>query len=259
MKEYLIRGILKPVPASAYLVSKHWLGKKINPRKYERMQRKRHLISSNGYTYKNFDDTRSIFIHVPKSAGLAVSRALYGNLAGGHKTLNGYMNIFAPAELLYYFKFAFVRNPYDRLVSAYEFLRRGGITRNDKEFFEKELSQFSSFRNFVQGWLTDRSVWKGIHFKPQYHFVCDPANKLHLDFLGRFENLEADFQYVASRLGVSAALPRTNSSSRDSYEKYYDNETREIVSLVYRRDLEVLGYDFYGLVGNPTIYNRVDK
>ena len=203
-------------------------------------------MDGTGYTYKSFDETKSIFVHVPKCAGISVCKALYGNLAGGHMTLGGYATVFEPKSLHSYFKFTFVRNPYSRLVSAFHFLRQGGMNEADKRWFEKELAEYGDFQSFVRGWLNTDNVMKYWHFMPQHHFLIDPRGLVSLDYVGRMETLDDDFAYVASKLHSPAVLPKSNGSSHASYQSYYDEETKDIVSEVYSRDLNMLGYDFDG-------------
>jgi hypothetical protein len=64
-------------------------------------------VSSSGHSFKGMVDTKSIFVHVPKCAGVSISEALYGNLGGGHTTINEYLYIFSPAEIELFFKFTF--------------------------------------------------------------------------------------------------------------------------------------------------------
>lgn len=244
MKQRIIRALPPPL----YLNLKWWLYRARHREFYASTQRKRREVDAAGYTYKSFDETKSIFIHVPKCAGVSVCKALYGNLAGGHMTLAGYMNVFEPKALQRYFKFTFVRNPYDRLVSAFHFLQQGGMNDADRGWYERELGEYDDFGNFVRGWLTPDNIYKYWHFMPQHHFMWDPAEKIRVDYLGRFERLDTDFKYIADRLGCAATLPKSNSSARKSYKDYYDDETKEIVGAVYRQDLELIGYDFDGIV-----------
>jgi hypothetical protein len=69
-----------------------------------------------------------------------------------------------------------------------------------------------------------------------------------IDYIGYYENIAADFANIASMLGKNVALPHHNSvkakRSSKPYQAYYDDETREIVASVYKRDIELLGYDF---------------
>ena len=86
--------------------------------KFDRLQQKRRTVFDDGYSYEPYDRYRCIFVHIPKAAGMSVCRSLFGNLAGGHATLADYQIIFARAEFERYFKFTFVRNPWDRFVSG---------------------------------------------------------------------------------------------------------------------------------------------
>src|SRR5690242_8686296 len=86
------------------------------------------LIASNAEEERSlrpFIRTNSIFVHVPKAAGVSIARALYGDLGMGHMTLAEYRTVFRQRAFDKMFKFAFVRNPFDRLHSAYHFLRAG--------------------------------------------------------------------------------------------------------------------------------------
>ena len=102
--------------------------------KFERLQQKRERLQDDGYTYKPYDDYRCIFVHIPKAAGMSICRSLFGNLAGGHATLSDYQIIFPRLEFESYFKFTFVRNPWDRVFSAYNFLKKGGATEFDRQW-----------------------------------------------------------------------------------------------------------------------------
>jgi hypothetical protein len=218
-----------------------------NPKHYKATQSMRSAQSSSGYTFKSFDDTKSIFIHVPKCAGVSVVKSLYSNLAGGHTTLYDYTNIFEPSALLTYFKFTFVRNPFHRLLSAYLFLQQGGMNKFDKAWYEKELSRYENFNDFVCNWLTPENIWKYIHFKPQYHFVRDPTGLIEVDYVGRFERLQEDFGHICAKLGCNRKLPKSNSAFYSELTDYYNDKTREIVSQIYAQDFEEFGYSIEGV------------
>lgn len=214
-------------------------------KRFYRLQQQRRQENAEGFSFRGFDELKCIFVHIPKCAGVAVSKSLFGNLGGGHKTLIGYQTVFSPEDYVRYFKFTFVRNPWDRLVSAYLFLKNGGINSDDKAWAAKNLSAYNEFDAFVREGLRRREILAFKHFRPQRSFVCLEGKQPGVDFLGRYENLAADFEFVCRKLNVQTKLCRENqNSSRADYGKYYTPETRQIVGEVYRDDIEIFDYSF---------------
>ncbi len=236
--------LLDLLPPRAYLQLKHMQFRWKHPQQFRYMQDLRRTETEQGYSYRPFDETKSVFVHIPKCAGVSVCRALYGDLAGGHETFNNYLHIFEPRCILNYFKFTFVRNPWDRLVSAYFFLKNGGFNKRDRDWFNQELGNVPNFDHFVKQWLNRTNIWKWHHFRPQYHYVLERRRKVSLDFIGYVENIDADFKYVVGRIGSKGALPRSNASRHGSYLDYYTPEARDIVAEVYSEDIRMLGYNF---------------
>jgi len=216
---------------------------------------------NNQYTLKSFDKHKCIFVHIPKTAGVSVVKSLFDNLGGGHAKIGEYQQLYTETEFKNYFKFTFVRNPWDRLVSAYNFLITGGINERDKNWAENNLRQYPDFDSFVKNWLSRKNVYTYPHFIPQFEFVCIEGLEPAVDFIGYFENLEEDFEYVANKLGIQTKLQHLNKTERKTkyygdkiveifvdekkdYTEYYTDETAKIVADVYREDIEIFGYDF---------------
>ena len=204
-----------------------------------------------------------LFIHVDKSAGTSIQRALkpHAHLRadsrlrrrlvwlGGLNRLGLYRVMEFPEHVnasvvknclpagIYdgLYKFAFVRNPWDRLVSLYAQLIRDP---NDPNLHRNRAA--NGFENFVRLEIQRNK-------SHQHTFVCDGNGNLIMDFIGYFERLEEDFAKVCHRLGVNAALPKANPSKHDTYQSYYTPATREMVAEHYRRDIEMFGYDFDGI------------
>ena len=193
-----------------------------------------------------FDRTQSIFVHIPKTAGVSVNYALYGNLGGSHRSIAQYELAFSARDFDRYFKFCFVRNPWDRTYSAYRFLKRGGMDEEDRRWAAGNLSGFADFEEFVTKWLNEENVKTWMHFWPQHTLLRSRLDgRIRIDYVGRFESLTADFMFVAKRLGIDATLPRTNSSgSVASYRDAYGRKTREIVGKVYNDDVQLFDYSF---------------
>ncbi len=191
---------------------------------------------------------KALFIHVPKTAGTSVQRSLFGREVVGHQTFRQYELALPRRQLTSLFKFAFVRNPWDRLVSAWAFLRDGGYNHWDREWAEKNLAQFPDFESFVLQWISRKTVENGYgHFRPQAYYLRNGRGRIDLDFLGRFENLARDFQRVAQLLGSSATLGSHNRSRRrqsSTYRDYYTPRSSAVVAAAYRDDIETFGYAF---------------
>lgn len=200
--------------------------------------------NKHGYSLKQFDELRCVCIHIPKTAGISLCNTLFGCLGGGHISARTYRQIFGLAKYNEYYKFAFVRNPWDRLVSAYSFLKQGGLNGQDINWARQNIEPYLSFQEFVRNWLTQKNIYSQQHFIPQWEYVVDASGRVDLDFLGHFETLEDDFKTIALRLGVTTALPKSNASSRSGYREYYDAETADIVARLYSRDIELFDYKF---------------
>jgi hypothetical protein len=151
-----------------------------------------------------------------------------------------------PRKFRSYFKFAFVRNPWDRLVSAYFFLQNGGLNEVDRAWAAQHLAAYPTFDMFVRQGLGIDSIMRFPHFRPQSYYVADRRGKVMVDFLGRYENLVSDFAEVAGRLGRPCSLPLYNKGDHAHFSDYYDHETRKIVSRAYVRDIEIFNYRFAG-------------
>lgn len=238
------RKILKILPSRIYLELKRWNYKRSKSGDFEYLQSMRRTTSEKGYSFELFDINKTIFVHIPKCAGVSVNKTLFGDLAGGHTTLDEYTNIFEPKNLINYFKFTIVRNPWDRLVSAYFFLKNGGFGEKDRTWFKQELKEFSNFESFVKNWVNRDNIWKWHHFRPQYHYMLEKRGKANLDFVAFLENIDEDFVYIANRIGKNCVLPNSNKSRHNSYMEYYNKELADIVAEVYAEDIEMLGYNF---------------
>lgn len=220
------------------------------PKAYERFQAMRRIETQRGRSLKPFDDHRCLFVHITKCAGISVSRTLFGNLGGGHLRLSHYQLIFSEAELEAYFKFTFVRNPWDRLFSGFRFLKRGGVNPIDWAWARDNLGAFHDFDTFVKRWVDRKNVNRWKHFVPQHKFVCEPGQDTPgVDFVGYFEHLAEDFEHVRRKLGIARHLEHLNRTrgQEPEYRQAYTPETRDIVADVYEEDIRIFGYDFDGV------------
>jgi len=228
------------------------------PTRFRSLQQLRKEPVGGGYSLKPFDDYKCIFIHIPKCAGISVARALFGCLAGGHITVPRYQLAFGQARFDEYFKFTFVRNPWDRVVSAYFFLRGGGLAKADRAWADQNLSEFRDFSHFVRGGLGSRRVQAWRHFTPQWRWFCDGRGTPRVDFMGYFENLLPDYECVRARIGCGSSLAHANRTPDRAadYRDYYEEDTRRIVGRIYRHDVDLLGYDFDGSTTEQQLARR---
>ena len=76
-------------------------------------------------------------------------------------------------------------------------------------------------------------------------WISDPSGTVLVDYIGRFENLQGDFDEVCRRAGLPPKqLPHKNRSNHKPYQLYYDDATAEIVARRFAKDLVHLGYTF---------------
>jgi len=132
-----------------------------------------------------------------------------------------------------YFKFAFVRNPFDRFVSycAFATSREGSFERDPKRVMRHFLFTAPPMNHII--------------FRPQHLFVTDRDGSLQADMLGKVEEMQASYDAVAARIGIdTTALDHANRSRRGDYRDYYDQELIDGVAKIYARDLELFGYDY---------------
>ena len=191
-----------------------------------------------------FDKYQALFIHVPKSAGRSVVRGLFDVKSVEHAPADWYQQL-DPEKFQRYFKFTFVRNPWDRAVSAYTYLGQGGsaASAEDRQWAEF-VNSFDSFDSFIRQWLSTDNAMRNALFTPQVEFLKDSFGRIDMDFIGRFENLQQDFEKVAGELGVDAQLPHLNQSRSADYRSFYTEESRARVAEVYAEDVGAFGYRF---------------
>jgi hypothetical protein len=194
---------------------------------------------------------RFLFVHIPKTAGNSIQSvlrdysedklvALRDEQDGierfglrnpkykikKHSTLAEYQAALGETEFDKLYRFTCVRNPWDRMVSYY-FTPTQNVTAWDRKKFRKAILKVLPVADYLR---LDRGKE-------------DPF--ANVNYIIRFENLVEDFRNVCAALDISrTTLPRYNSSQREHYSKYYDDELRELVRARFAAEIERFGYTF---------------
>jgi chondroitin 4-sulfotransferase 11 len=196
---------------------------------------------------------RLIFVHIQKTAGSSVRLAFREdpNPSEKHFFACQLRELYGTELWNAYFKFAFVRNPWDRLVSWWSNIETSrevyakGLPLNKFQSFV--LSRASTFEEFLLNCdqeIPDHDGRKWI-YRNQIDYLADKNGQLIVDFVGRFENIKTHFK-LASRKAIGRVLdlPRTNATVHRHYSEYYSEAMAEYVGIRFRRDIEAFGYVF---------------
>ncbi|MCB0933899.1 MAG: sulfotransferase family 2 domain-containing protein [Mycobacterium sp.] len=189
------------------------------------------------------------FIHVPRTAGLSVIRAVYGSDMLRHFTNRQLLKV-SSEDVRRLPRFSIVRNPWDRAVSAYMIAKQGGVPGGAQMLHPEQYQQpeFTTFDRFVREYLATHDPRKldGV-FKPQTYYL-GPSNIRRdeaLDHVGHFDRLNETEAWLSDNLGRNIHLEeRTNATRHEPYGEYYDNVTRDLVERIYRDDIERFGFEF---------------
>lgn len=187
------------------------------------------------------DKLKVIGIDIPRTASSARARlfagmpenefpagavqARYWNDIHKHATALEHLE-YSPEKFSDYFKFTFVRNPWDRMVS----------------FFRYRSRKFgaSEFRRYII-----ENKWKDLNTQ-QIDYLVDKKGRVLVDFIGRFENLYQDFDIICQRIYFEQRLDVMPEKLTANYVSFYDDRTRQIVANRFKDDIELFGYNFIG-------------
>jgi len=203
------------------------------------------------------DEHKCIFVHIPRCGGTSIECVIWPGERREDELWMGFVDEFhnkyqtgglqhllakqirrrlGERRFDEYFKFAVVRNPFDRLVSQYSYIR----FRPDLRTFlgMEEDAPFASYLELIRR-------KHHVQWEPQVSFICDDDGSLLVDCVARFEALAEDMANVFNRLGLeSLELPHQNRSIRGPYRAYYTASLRSRAEEMYGDDLSVFGYEF---------------
>lgn len=231
-------------------------------------------------------DYKCVFIHIPKCAGQSIEhlflkllnltwetreplllryndRPELGPPRLAHLKADEYVyyNYMTQEQFESYFKFTFVRNPWDRVVSFYKYAVNNLASTEECDF-----------KRFVMEKLPNE-IWNSKYWfvGPENEFIYDKDGKILVNFVGRFENLQSDFNHVCTRIGLAPIeVPHVNKSEQKhesflnpkqmvkrllkisgvsrhspvSYQDFYDDESSECVAELYSADIKLFNYQF---------------
>lgn len=138
------------------------------------------------------------------------------------------------------FTFTMVRNPWDRTYSMYNY--RKMICNIPKEW---------SFRDYVL--ILEKSFADTPYFKYSFHrngaseYVLGNDGEIIVDFIAKYESREDDLRYISSRIkcdDLASTHIQSAGQNNKHYSKIYDEETKEIIRMLYAKDIELFGYEF---------------
>lgn len=186
-----------------------------------------------------------MYLHPPRNGGKSIEDIIFNEKpalgSSCHKTITDFIH--KGVDINSYYKFMFCRNPWDRLVSIYYWWITISPVSLDES--EENTAISESFNKWVSGEFLKKDMYDG-HKIPQIKWITDEENDkiIKLDYLGRFENFEKDFNKLCENLDMDLKLPHHNATRHDHYSVYYNEESIEIVTKIFREDIEYFSYKF---------------
>lgn len=218
---------------------------------------------------------KKLYIRIVKTGSTSLSSAFDKHVIEVAPSIK-YRRVFR--KYRYDYRFAFIRNPYDRIVSAYNMLTRSTVARDFyttivknvilgipfDSFLKKVIEYRNSYREFglekennihLCPWRKTRAIKRNRLGYEVYWILAHTESLIdsiefftpvdEVDYIGRFETLRSDFEHIRKHVGTKKELPLLNvSANRGKYSEYYDDESLELVTEIYRKDIETFKYEF---------------
>lgn len=188
--------------------------------------------------YKNSD---VIFIHIPKSAGSSIAKMLYGQTID-HMSADFFQRANA-SEFNKKTSFAIVRDPWERALSAYNFLSQGGTDLVPVEN-KKKYEKYNTFEAFVNEYLIENFNSNLDYVLREQHKFIYRDDECLVEHLGKLESLHETIAWLESKTGKKYTVPKYNASkSKPSDEgNQYTPKLINIIGDLYEKDIRILGY-----------------
>ena len=227
-----------------------------------------------------YHNIKTIFVRVPKTATTSVCEKLYTadsfakyfnksivptanpisiEETEKHETIRRIRDNTPHNCFKDYYKAAFVRNPWDWIVSYYSYFQTNDVSKKSvlvNGHFQRASNRFRgvSFKQFLSAIEQESEEYNAnddlsqliYPFQPQYKYLVGDHGEIIVDFIGRYEN---DWGTMVDKLDInnpnrSMSLRKLNSTSGKDYRTYYEATDVDIVSKVYKKDIELFGYEF---------------
>jgi hypothetical protein len=209
-------------------------------------------------------EKKAIYIHIPKNGGTYISEILsknygfknyylhrpdhklfclgYDNSVDKHENkIHGTLIYYKTSDFLNkimnmnnykwenYFIFSFIRNPYDRFVSGWNYCNKTNISFQNYINLEQNVNSFDYWHTFMT----------------QSRHLIGNNGKININFIGKMENLENDLYIILNKLGfknINHTPYKKNSKKHKDYKSYYNNEILEKVNKLMQEDLYNFDY-----------------
>jgi|TARA_Y100000310_G_scaffold79240_1_gene75901 hypothetical protein len=208
--------------------------------------------NSGGMALRVFFNKKIIWFKPSRTAGSSLTREISTNYIHewdikkcideniGHQHVNLFTKLTDEEIINNYWKFIIVRNPFDRLVSAWKWSIRA-----------LNMEKNISFEKFVKSKIVDKdNNFTNPHWSLQIT-GGEYKGKMLYDYIGRFEDLPESWNYISRAFGKTPSLHTIVNQTtdpkfkeKDSYKKHYTDELIEITSKIYKKDLEAFNYEF---------------
>ena len=218
---------------------------------------KKHILFNKGYVnwlndylaekkmYHYLMDNQLLFVHIPKCGGNSFVHSLGFDEGIGHLGVTDFVLTIPHEKFKSLYKFTIIRNPWDRLVSAYFFLKQGGWGEGDAQWFNQNLSQYEDFESFVMEWLSPKNAILHGHFTPQYKYLTIDNNCLLIDKFYKLESLtELDNDLEGYLKNPMSSTVRNASDRKPDYRTYFTNDMIQKVHCIYQRDINLFNYNY---------------
>lgn len=191
------------------------------------------------------DRHKFIFLHNPKCGGASVKEAMkdycenYPFIPEGQTSQHYHHWPASQAKSYFkqigmdwkwstYFKFTFVRNPWDRMVSLWKFDKEKGL--HSKNFEE---------------WLLTSSARISAHSSYEKYYLEDSLSSKCINFIGRLEYIQRDVHYICEKLSLPAIeVQKINTTNRKHYSLYYTDSSIKFVEDLFKSDIKRFKYKF---------------
>lgn len=191
------------------------------------------------YTFRYVNNHRNfIYYDVPKVGSSSIRRMLFPKswpLSNISPCIDSVQAKIIPE--LDYISFTFVRNPYDRILSAWKYFTTNNFAVGRMKKNNIIIGPHTTFEEFLDISINQHSDH---HWQPQTHYI--PQD---IDFIGRLENFKRDYDALCNLINIPATeLLHEKKSERKHYSEYYNEKTKKIVDQIYMEDIIRFGYKF---------------